>query len=303
MALILLESSTRKTGRELKKGETAMRRKIKAFTLSELLVVISIIALLLLVLMPALGKTRDQARRILCESNLKTIGMADQMYSEESDDWHVPAYYWDQPRDPDGEQRMWFQNPLFVMLADLKGRHNEEDQDIFEEEAISDNGYAATDTPQLKDFKCPYDKRTVENGGLHLEQGYMVQGSSYAMNMTNFRPMGWWAPNIVYALKTDQVVKPAEKIHFMDGQWFVVYIGGAEYKRVWDVIGDRMTGEVGEWDAASYRHDEGANIAFYDGHVEYWPKERICPYLPKLSEQRKARNAIWLPIPGQIYLP
>ncbi len=272
-----------------------MRRKIKAFTLIELLVVISIIVLLLSVLMPALGRTRDQARRILCESNLKTIGMADIMYSEESDSWHVPAYYHDIFRDWQGEQRLWFQNPLFVMLADLKGRHNEEDQDIFEEEAISDNGYAATDTPQLKDFKCPYDKRTVENGGLHLEYGYMVQGSSYAMNMSNIR--GGWVPDVAFALKTFQVERPAEKIHFMDGQWFVVYIAGAEYKRVWDVHDDRMG--PWEWDSASYRHDEGANIAFYDGHVEYWKKERICPYLPNMFEQLKARKAIWYPIPSQ----
>jgi len=273
-----------------------MRRKIKAFTLSELLVMISIIALLLAVLMPALGKTRDQARRILCASNLKTIGMGDIMYSQESDDWHVPAFYWDTSLvlEPDElPAPLWFQNPLFVMLADLKGRHNEEDQDIFEEEAIAM-------TPQLKDFKCPNDKRTVENGGLHLE-GRIVQGSSYAMNMESIRPRGGWDADTVYALKTDQVERPAEKIHFMDGQWFVVYIGGAEYKRVWDVHGDRMG--PWEWDAASYRHDEGANIAFYDGHVEYWPKEQICPYLPKLIDQWKARNAIWLPVPGQIFLP
>jgi prepilin-type processing-associated H-X9-DG protein len=181
------------------------------------------------------------------------------------------------------------------MLADLKGRHNEEDQDIFEEEARQD-------TPQLKDFKCPYDKRTVENGGLHVEMGHIVQGSSYAMNMMSLRPHGPWRPNIVYALKTDQVVKPAEKIHFMDGQWFVVYIGGAEYKRVWDVYGDKMGGW--EWDAASYRHDEGANIAFYDGHVEYWPKEQICPYIPgDARAEWEAREAIWLPIPDQVYLP
>jgi len=267
-----------------------MRRKIKAFTLVELLVMISIIALLLAVLMPALGKTRDQARRILCESNLKTIGMADQMYSEESDGWHVPAYYHNVYIPPIPRIRYWFQNPLFVMLADLKGRHNEEDQDIFEEEAI-------TDTPQLKDFKCPNDKRTVENGGLRVGPGGVVQGSSYAMNMMSIRPIGGWRRNIAYALKTDQVVKPAEKIHFMDGQWFVVYMQGAEYKRLWDVCGDVMG--CMDWDAASYRHDEGANIAFYDGHVEYWPKEQICPYLDDDDEQRKAREAIWLPIPDQ----
>ena len=117
------------------------------------------------------------------------------------------------------------------------------------------------------------------------------------MNMTNIRPRGGWARNIVYALKTFQVIRPAEKIHFMDSQWFVVYSTGAEYKRVWDKCGDVM-GCV-EWDAPSYRHSEGANIAFYDGHVVWWPKEKVCPYLDDADDQTEARKAIWYPIPSQ----
>ncbi len=107
----------------------------------------------------------------------------------------------------------------------------------------------------------------------------------------------WFVPNKMWALKTDQVVKPAEKIFFMDGQWFVVYREGAEYKRVWDKYGDRMGPP--EWDAPAYRHNEGANITFYDGHVEYWKKEKVCPYLPSSYEQLKARNRIWMPIPSR----
>jgi prepilin-type processing-associated H-X9-DG protein len=180
------------------------------------------------------------------------------------------------------------------VLADLKGRHNEEDQDIFEEV------YEESMTPQLKDFKCPYDKRTVENGGLYAEDE-IVYGSSYSMNMTNFRPQGGWAVrDRLYSLQTDQVVKPAEKIHFMDGQWFVVYAGGAAYKEVWDLAGDVMSADIhGEWDAASYRHSEGANITFYDGHVEYWPKEKVYPYVPGLLEQFMVLKKIWYPIPSQ----
>lgn len=56
----------------------------KGFTLVELLVVISIIAILLAVLMPALGRARDQAKISLCKSNLKQLAMAHVMYLNES---------------------------------------------------------------------------------------------------------------------------------------------------------------------------------------------------------------------------
>lgn len=55
-----------------------------AFTLVELLVVISIIALLLAIIMPALSKARDLARRNVCKSNLHQIGVALIMYANEN---------------------------------------------------------------------------------------------------------------------------------------------------------------------------------------------------------------------------
>jgi prepilin-type N-terminal cleavage/methylation domain-containing protein len=57
------------------------KMKKKGFTLVELLVVIAIIAMLLAILMPALGKVRQLAQRIMCGTNLTGIGKAMLTYS------------------------------------------------------------------------------------------------------------------------------------------------------------------------------------------------------------------------------
>jgi len=67
-------------------------RKTRGFTLIELLVVIAIISILAAILFPVFARARESARRASCISNLKQIGLAVMMYTQDYDE-HYPIHY------------------------------------------------------------------------------------------------------------------------------------------------------------------------------------------------------------------
>ncbi len=68
------------------------KRNTRAFTLVELLVVISIIALLVAILLPSLATARDQAKNAVCKTNLKQQLLAFNMYVEDHDEDYPTDY-------------------------------------------------------------------------------------------------------------------------------------------------------------------------------------------------------------------
>jgi prepilin-type N-terminal cleavage/methylation domain-containing protein/prepilin-type processing-associated H-X9-DG protein len=68
--------------------EASHRKKLKSrgFTLIELLVVVAIIAVLVAILLPALKKARDEAKKLVCQNKLKTIGQVTYYYLSDNND-------------------------------------------------------------------------------------------------------------------------------------------------------------------------------------------------------------------------
>jgi prepilin-type N-terminal cleavage/methylation domain-containing protein len=128
--------------------------RARAFTLVELLVVIGIIALLIAILMPSLGKARENAIRTACASNLRQVHAAVVMYANDNRGW-LPQRY---------EVKKRVLTAADVALGSKVNTLEEGIQTVLEKycgravfQCPADHGDSTTPTPVFDRFGSSYD--------------------------------------------------------------------------------------------------------------------------------------------------
>lgn len=215
----------------------------KAFTLVELLVVVSIIALLISILLPSLKKARDQAKQVKCLANLNGTAKGNATYSAEWNGWFLgspvttgaqlypkgaialPEEASNTPGDP---VQVWdWAGPIAAQTTSLNWNRAERWKNLVEGQ-----------------FRCPSNSFLAEpwngEGGpvgefrvqpavsYNTMRAFMTYGSSGPQGATgltfaqHFHPQigGTEAPPSSYAPRIERVGTPSAKIFLADGARF-----------------------------------------------------------------------------------
>ena len=233
------------------RSNNAISHKQKAaFTLIELLVVVSIIALLVSILLPALGKAREQARQVVCSVNLRTLGLAEFLFAQESNG-KIAWTRWDTVGS-NGYSVIYFAGQLWSSYTDA--------------EIPGFNDYDAELYGNPEELMCPSEKDPANTwGDVPLYngttfEGYWLQGIGYARNGYDLKI------GIQGKLQgvLDLIDQPSVQANIIDGM--------REFHShpLWCDL--HVDGEINTWANANgrYRHgsNNGINVLLWDGHVE-----------------------------------
>lgn len=215
----------------------AFNQSKRAFTLIELLVVISIIALLISILLPALGSARSASRTVKCLSNLRQVGVLVQMYTNDNKAFLPPPY--GMPGAPYGTQT-WLDHLLYYyMFQGGKNRLN----NYFK--GSSDGGIA----------RCPERKTSndeYQSGANNITRWYMY-GVNYSSTSTLIG--GWYHPKRQVDIESRSRSKSL--LYATDSR-----ISGANYMFVNYHPSHHASNYTVLWPAE--RHKGGANVLWFD---------------------------------------
>lgn len=208
----------------------------KGFTLIELLVVISVVAVLMAILLPALGGARQQGKAVMCLSNLRQLAVASQVYINNNDGYYPIAYMYK------------FTDSVFICYAwDFTSIKN---WDTLEQRVIPGLLWQSNTIEKIQ--QCP----SFKGGANWFSDPY----TGYNYN-TSYIGHGQGESIVVPAMAV-MVKRPSQCALFGDGQ----YADGANkfMRAPWPSEGDagffgRAAGTQG------YRHRGRTNVAYCDG--------------------------------------